>query len=382
MNKIVSFDTFRFILALCVVFGHSYVNLYKKGTSLIGVQNIAVDGFFILSGFLLALSIARNRALLDKDVNHYFLRSTWKRFCRLWPEFFFALIVVFLLNGLCLHKFDWYPIPFNLILIAQVNKVPYVVNGSWYVSVLFWGGAILSYLLMTKRKSAVSFYLPLIIFSSFGYIYSVYNHLSLHGANHFLWNTYSTGFIRGIMDMSIGMECYFISLFFQQNNLDIRASIKKSIIIFLEIAALFLVLYAWTCKGVDRRNFLVLFGYAILLVILYLRKETFLKFLSWKVWIPITQIAYMLFLTHIVWLEIIKRHIPYQDYPEVMVYASTLTFCCIFAFLCYHAQKWFFAKLKELIFVSLDDQKLEIIANQDTPPPHIPEHENILGKSK
>ena len=56
-QKIYAFDTMRYLLAYCVVLGHTYIMLFK-GDSSIGwcIQNLAVDGFFILSGFLIALS--------------------------------------------------------------------------------------------------------------------------------------------------------------------------------------------------------------------------------------------------------------------------------------------------------------------------------------
>ena len=41
-RRIVAFDTLRYILALCVLFGHSYLYLYRNGPTLVGMQNIAV----------------------------------------------------------------------------------------------------------------------------------------------------------------------------------------------------------------------------------------------------------------------------------------------------------------------------------------------------
>lgn len=361
-ERIVSFDAFRFILALCVVLGHSYVVLYQVGPSHCGVQNIAVDGFFILSGFLMAASLSKIY-LQSLDINNLFIEATKKRFCRLWPEYFFALFIVFVLTGLFFHRYDWYALPFNLVLISQIDKVPGIITGSWYVSVLFWGGAILSYLLLAKQKSAVSFWLPMVIFLSFGYIFPVYNHLSLHGTNLFLFDAYSMGLIKGLMDMAIGMECYFVSQYFKTHDITVKDSYKKYMVMCFEVIGLYLMLYAWTFKGVNKTNFLVLFGYTILFIILYLHKETILKFLSWKMWRPVAPTAYMLFLTHVVWLGIIKSYIPYKNYPETLVYASVMIFCVVFAFICYHAQKWLFAKLKQMLFVPQDNLLEQHIEN-------------------
>ena len=61
MQKIYAFDMFRFLLALCVVFGHTYIVLFKGSNDPgLCIQNLAVDGFFILSGFLIAMSYFKN----------------------------------------------------------------------------------------------------------------------------------------------------------------------------------------------------------------------------------------------------------------------------------------------------------------------------------
>ena len=362
-NRILSLDAFRLILALCVLIGHTYVVLYRIGPSKCGVQNIAVDGFFILSGFFMGLGIAKTAFSFHEDINYVFLKGAVKRFCRLWPEYFFALLFVFIMKGIFFHSYEWYALPFNLILISQVDKVPGIVNGSWYVSVLFWGGSFISYLLLTKQKAAFCFYLPMVIFLSFMYIYPVYNHLSLHGTNHFLFGAYSMGFIKGIMDMAIGVECFFVSHYLKSHRINIKKIYKKSIVLLFEGLGLFLMLYAWTFKGVNYTNFLVLFGYVILLIILSLHREIFLSFLSWKKWQYISPVAYMLFLTHVLWLTIIKKYIPYQNYPEWVVYASIVIFCTSFAFVCYYAQKKIFAKLKEMIMIPQPETGAKNVGN-------------------
>ena len=67
-KRIIAFDTLRYILALCVLFGHSYLYLYRNGSTLVGMQNIAVDGFFILSGFLLACSVVKTKIMDEKSI--------------------------------------------------------------------------------------------------------------------------------------------------------------------------------------------------------------------------------------------------------------------------------------------------------------------------
>ena len=347
-EKIASFDTFRFILALCVVLGHTCEGLYLNAAKTV-LHTLAVDGFFILSGFLIASSVLRQIGLYT-DNNTFFITATKRRFCRLWPEYLFALLLVFFLETVYLQKHNGVLLPLNLIMISYINRVPGIVNGSWYICVLFFVGAFVQYLLICKRKQAVYFWFPLIIFFSLSYIYGEYGNLA-QTSKPLILGAFSTGLLRGLMDVTIGIECCFASRYITQTDFHFRPWAKKVLPFVWEILGLCLMLYAWFHKGSNRYNFLVLFGYAIVIIVLAQKKEFFLRFLSWKGWKCITPTAYMLFLTHVIWLKIIYRHIPYQLYPHWFVYLAVLVFCVSFGWIWYNVQKYCFAKLKKALFL-------------------------------
>ena len=349
-QKIVAFDTFRFILALCVLFGHSFIMLFKIDATKIITHNLAVDGFFVLSGFLLAKSCYRIHGISDNA--DLFLQLTKKRICRLWPEYCFAIIIVLLLQIIIFSNCNFFPLLFNLSFISQINKVPGIVNGSWYISVLFWIGCVYSALLIYKGKTAVYIIIPLITFLSFGYIYPVYNHLTLHGTNHYILNAYPVAFLKGLMGMGLGISTYYVCYSLQDKPLPLKKVFKKNIVTYIEVLSLCLLIWVMSRPGTTYRDFLIYFAYIPLISILYFQKETFLKFLSWKIWSPLAPTAYMLYLTHCIWLEIIKRYIPYKEYPQSLVYLMVMAFFFFFAIICYHLQKWLFAKLKNILFVN------------------------------
>lgn len=279
--KIISFNILRYFLALCVLVGHSYAVLFQQidANNIRSVcQNQAVDGFFILSGLLLAKSCTTLMRSSDYDPADAFLTLTRKRIKRLWPEYFFAIVVTFVLSNLFAGRIDLFSLPFNLVLLSQVNKIPGIVNGSWYVSSLFLVGIVLSALLIFLRKTAYSIFLPVISISSLLYLYCRFGHLSLHGINHFI-GMYSIGFVKGFMDISLGMCLYFFAEYLRSNPFRVRKVMVRPILIALEVVALFLIAYAMTRTKVARTDYLVLFGFAILIPMLYLQKETLLKFL-------------------------------------------------------------------------------------------------------
>jgi peptidoglycan/LPS O-acetylase OafA/YrhL len=166
-----------------------------------------------------------------------------------------------------------------------------------------------------------------------------------------MWGVISAGLIRGLMEMSIGIECYFASQYISQTDFHFRPWAKKVLPVAWELLGLYFILYAWLHKGGNTSNFFVLFGYVIVILLLAQRKEFFLRFLSWKNWQFIAPTAYMLFLTHVIWQKLVYKYVPYKQYPQWAVCLGLLLFCSIFGWFWYQAYKHYFAKLKKALFL-------------------------------
>ncbi len=207
-----------------------------------------------------------------------FLLLTCKRAKRLWSEYFFAIVITFVLSNLFAQKIKLAALPFNLFFISQVNTVPGIVNGSWYVCVLFWVGCVLSALLIHKRETASFVLIPAIGICSFGFLFPSFGSLSLNW-KPLVAGVWSAGFIKGFMDISLGMCLYFFAEYLRGNPFRIRKAMSRPVLIVLEVMALFLMAYAMTRTKVARTDYMALFGFAILIPMLYLQKETLLKFL-------------------------------------------------------------------------------------------------------
>ncbi|WP_190300495.1 acyltransferase family protein [Rufibacter hautae] len=98
--KFNNFDLLRFLLAVTVIFSHWFVIYYGKGidTELfmifsknqIDLGSVAVNGFFIISGFLIVHSYKHSTS---------FLSYLKKRILRIYPGFFVAFILSVLILG-------------------------------------------------------------------------------------------------------------------------------------------------------------------------------------------------------------------------------------------------------------------------------------------
>lgn len=95
-----NFDVLRCLLAVSVIFSHWFVIYYGKGIDTepfmifsqnqIDLGSVAVNGFFIISGFLIVRSYKHSSSFLD------YLK---KRVLRIYPGFFVAFLVSMLLLG-------------------------------------------------------------------------------------------------------------------------------------------------------------------------------------------------------------------------------------------------------------------------------------------
>ena len=187
-----NFDFLRLIFALFVVIAHSYPlsgNLisnqwiYKLTNGQIELSNIGLNGFFILSGYLIYQSSVRSSSFYN-----YF----WKRIMRIFP----ALIVVLLLtlvlapivyeNPVSYFKNrDVYTYFFKNISLCQMqyaisgvfenNPFPLVINGSlWTIVYEFSLYVFLSlFIFISNDKMKKMIILSTFLLMYFGYLFFI-----------------------------------------------------------------------------------------------------------------------------------------------------------------------------------------------------------------
>jgi len=140
-----NFDFLRFFAAAAVVLGHCYwlsgageAEPVKLFTGALDTADIAVNLFFVMSGFLIAASWANSRSVLD-----FAAKRALRIFPALWVSTLFSLLIVgplatglplkeYLLNSQALHYLS------NMVLVTQFhlpavftdNPFSNTVNGS------------------------------------------------------------------------------------------------------------------------------------------------------------------------------------------------------------------------------------------------------------
>lgn len=190
MNKrVVSVDFFRFFFMLQICLWHldSCVGVMSHGY-------LAVEFFFILSGYLLYKSSIKDNA---KGVFDY----TWDKIKRFYPEVLLVTFPAWVVCWVILDKSPW--TLFNSVFFLQ-NTGLYGggVNPSlWYLSVLLLGGGIIYAILNNNRHLAVTIVLPLLVLLVYTYL------LKANDGSLEMWGTQICFYVplwRGIAGLSLG----------------------------------------------------------------------------------------------------------------------------------------------------------------------------------
>ena len=188
-----AFDLLRIVCTFIIIIHHTeiFYGALNRGY-------IAVEFFFMSSGFFLYKSY-RNHP--EEGTIHYFV----KRAKRLYPEYWFAYIILFLAH-LVMHSVPythWYSPILELFLLQNVG-IP-LDNAAmnypcWYLSVLLFGGTFI-YFLLKKLKRIYNIVSALVVIGTYTLLISQAPYIEQWG---YVAGVYLP-FWRGLADMMIGI---------------------------------------------------------------------------------------------------------------------------------------------------------------------------------
>lgn len=128
MKKIYSFDFLRLFLTVCIVLYH--INFLRGPVLKQGY--LAVEVFFVLSGFLLVNSYFKYNTLFsDVDLLKKIIFNKAKR---LYPEYLFMTFLACIIYTFLFDRHGMYKdIFYNLIMYGHLGLSANIVAGSWFV---------------------------------------------------------------------------------------------------------------------------------------------------------------------------------------------------------------------------------------------------------
>lgn len=339
-NEISSFNSLRFFLAILIILYHVSIQLrgsYFKTTAL------AVECFFVLSGFFLAKSY-ENILLQHKLKITQYLKYIFCRLKRLYPSYFFVLCLYFLFaEKTSISK----PIGLNLMLFVPLNSLS-IIKDVWYIPTVFWIGIILFGLIVFLKHTSKFIIFPITLSYA---LYFLWNHLLYFKLPYISINQeiITSGVIRGIIGLIIGIYVYWFCAFLSKDKYKIKSKILSICLFVLEVVCVCNILYFLIIKSsFDKSTFGIYLYVSFIISLLYFKKEKILKFLSWKIWYPFAKISYMLYLTHMLLITILKvKQIEKIGGPYLYVLIIILSI--IFAFICNFFLEFIIVKSKILI---------------------------------
>lgn len=216
-NGIISF--WKFCFCMMVIIYHANVLATHNESILFTKGSIAVEFFFLVSGFLMAKTALTKKddedsENLGKETFHFIMKKV-KVFL---PYALFAGILGLIMQNIYekMNIYDNVSSIWDLFLLRMTGLKGNVINGPiWYISAMLLCMMILYPLLRKYKNNFIYLIAPLIILFGFGWLNQ--NYTSLRVPDMWIGFTYK-GVIRAFIELTLGSTLYVICQKFQNIN--------------------------------------------------------------------------------------------------------------------------------------------------------------------
>ncbi len=319
-------EFWRFFFILYICFLHFEEDVYGKTHLIANAGYLGVDFFLILSGFVVALNHS------NRPINSVFKFAS-KRVERLYPDFLFALLLMFLLwlcfeyKGISSLAAHLYACKFQYFFVNAFVPTALEMRSIWFLSYWLFGIIILAYVL--KHDKLVIAGAFAISFMSW-HIYkngSLFNDSAIPS---FLW---SDRFLKCISEVVIGALAY--NVFLCLNKLKDNYKLSKMGKILLSLIELIVILYIVVIMSFDGRNnrdYEVCIGFCMLIILSFLNISYFSKFLDNKVSLFLGKISLPIYLYHLFVVKIVSVYW-YTSDNKLVIYILTFAAILIASYL-------------------------------------------------
>lgn len=305
INRITSIDFFRFYFMLQVCLWHlnHCMGYMKHGY-------IAVEFFFILSGYLLYKSCVKENAL---GVFYY----SWDKLQRFYPE---VLIVTIPTTIVYFVGLGPNPIAlFNSIFLLQ-NTGIYSGGGVnlplWYINVLLLGGGIVYAVLYNYRRLAITIVFPLLVLM-------VYTYILNENDGSFEWFAIKQCFYiplwRGMAGLCLGC---LLARFHEIKLSDTVLRVNRLLDFLFLMSIVGCLVCVFTAYHLDRY---ALFFYSIIILCCFTKNTLANKVFSHFMWKHLGQLSFEMLLVHMPIAWVIGKIYSIWNFPVIVVVTSYIS---------------------------------------------------------
>ena len=286
-------ELFRFIMSIIVCLHH--FRLYSDALPY-GGGYLAVDFFFILSGYFLYMHGKRNEKNNERKPLKQTVQYAWGRYKRLYTQYivvFFIYIVVYL----GVWGISWgrkYTSSFVLKMLMldaiYVREQSSIMPQGWYCSSLLVASAVIYYLFARFGKKFMRYIMPVLSIGIYVILFFRYGYLNLYSQHGF---GLTVGTFRAVAGLGSGWV--LADLIGKHPAMYLRAKWIQPVC-FLTITGGVLYALLWD-NGYSKSDFIL--PVAFMLMLYYLLKDNVISaFLDKPLFSMAGKMSYMLFLIH------------------------------------------------------------------------------------
>ena len=329
-NGTISF--WKFACSIMIVIFHIGGRLTTPEKAIFPSGRIAVEFFFIVSGFLMAkkaFSIQKSEEPLGKETFMYI----WKK-----AKYFYTYIILaFILELIVQSMIKPYTTPqiansiWNLLLIDMTGiRTTYIVGQTWYISVMLLSMMILYPLIRKYKKSFTYLIAPLIVLFIGGWISKKYGGM-FHPQD---WTgLFYKGFLRGFFEIALGTILYEIVENIKNANF---TKVGKIILTILQLGGFGLVFYIASIPEISvQYDYFMILLLAISITLSFSEKCLFSNFANNKVFYFLEKISLPLYLNHITIITVINKKLGYLSFKKqlALILVTSIVFSIIYTIL-------------------------------------------------
>lgn len=255
-------DVIKFVFALIVTDFHVDTGVLPGG-------RIVVEGFFMISGYLMMCSINSNKYPHD-SLGVSTVRFIYNKFKSLFIYLFPAVLISYVLACIRVER-DWGEsltrLPLLLFDFFPLREAgyqgDYVLGISWYLSAMFLGLAILYPLCKKYRTTVTLIACPIASLLIYGALSHYYGHMAI--ASTYLDKSWiGSGLLRGIAGCAAGCTLYEICTALSKKKITMTGRAFFSL---LEFAGFFFFFHVMHEHPKSKYDFILIFVIFLLLVI-------------------------------------------------------------------------------------------------------------------
>lgn len=306
-------DLVKFLMTLLVMVYHTY--RYFPG------GYIAVDFFFLVSGFLMAKSMRRSLGydIFERALGRETIGFVLHRAGGIFPYYFVAWVMGFVTTAVIKDLGSQEIIdtlimsPYNLFMVEMAGNydMGYRIQGSWYISALLI--AILVIYPVRRKWPNVfdSIIAPLLGLFFVGYVYQQgYGVSSLVVGYDENLHAYG-GVIRGVVEMALGCSCYRLCCNVERINFKPFARLLISIVEWG--GYVFAVLCTWHV-GQTNLDLVLIPVFAVSIILSFSGKGLLAGLFKFRLFSVLGEFSLSMYLTH----ELMKNVVMINCFKDVM----------------------------------------------------------------